>query len=90
MEAQNLSSERLLVLKGGYRRHAKNASRLDGLQVFGVDVSFIRVFTSKVGVFFHVFLRVERQLYQKKPKKPRDNTCVFTKRYFHTIKHVRR
>ena len=45
LEAQNSSSERLLVLKGGYRRHVKNASRLDGLQVFGVDVHFIRVLT---------------------------------------------
>ena len=45
LEAQNSRSERLLGFKGGYRRHAKNASRLDNLQVFGVVVNFIRVLT---------------------------------------------
>ena len=76
LEAQNSSSERLLVLKGGYRRHAKNASRLDGLQVFGVDVNFIRVFTWKMGVIFHVFLHIERQLLNGRAKEV-DKTRVF-------------
>ena len=63
LEAQNSRSERLLGFQGGYRRHAKNASRFDGLQVFGVDAYFIRVLTRKLGVFFCVFLRIELQLF---------------------------
>ena len=76
LEAQNSSSEQLLVLKGGYRRHAKNASRLDGLQVFGVDVNFIRVFTWKTCAIFHVILRIEQLLLHGRAKAPQ-KTHVF-------------
>ena len=70
MEAENPYSERLLGFTRGYRRHAKNASRFDSLRVFGLAGNFIRVFTSKVGVFFHVFLRIERQLLHGRAKGP--------------------
>ena len=68
MEAENPYSERLLGFTRDHRRHAKIASRLDSLRVFGLAGNFIRVFTSKVGVFFHVFLRIERQLFHGRAK----------------------
>ena len=76
MEAENPYSERLLGFARDHRRHAKNASRLDNLRVSGLAGNFIRVFTSKVGVFFHVFLRIERQLLHGRAK-TLDKTRVF-------------
>ena len=82
METQNSHSERLLVLKGGYRRQAKNANRLDRMQVSGVDVNFIRVFTWKSGVLFHVFLRIKRQLLRWRPKAPGKTRMFLTNHIF--------